>query len=110
MRPPERLPASASPAERRACSLRNLAALEAAVCAMDSDDLDAVQVQHPRRGERVFWVLVNGPISDCLTHVGQISAWRRQAGNPAPASDPFDGRPPADTADTASSSTQSEPR
>lgn len=93
---PEQLPGGSAPAERRECCLRNLAALEQALAAMDASDLEGVSVQHPRRGERVFWVLVNGPISDCLTHVGQISAWRRQAGNPAPASDPFDGRPPAD--------------
>lgn len=29
-----------------------------------------------------FWLMLNGPISDSLTHVGQITSWRRIAGNP----------------------------
>ena len=31
-----------------------------------------------------FWNFLNGPIADSLTHVGQISSWRRIAGNPQP--------------------------
>lgn len=31
-----------------------------------------------------FWFMLNGPISDSLTHVGQILSWRRMAGNPQP--------------------------
>lgn len=31
-----------------------------------------------------FWYMLNGPISDSLTHVGQITSWRRIAGNPQP--------------------------
>lgn len=31
-----------------------------------------------------FWFMLNGPISDSLTHVGQITTWRRIAGNPQP--------------------------
>jgi len=30
-----------------------------------------------------FWRLINGPLTDALTHVGQINAWRRACGNPA---------------------------
>ena len=29
-----------------------------------------------------FWHLINGPLSDALTHVGQINVFRRLAGNP----------------------------
>jgi len=29
-----------------------------------------------------FWYLVNGPIADILTHIGQILTWRRMAGFP----------------------------
>lgn len=32
-----------------------------------------------------FWYWLNGPIADALTHVGQITSWRRMAGNPQPA-------------------------
>lgn len=31
-----------------------------------------------------FWFLLNGPLADALTHVGQITSWRRIAGNPQP--------------------------
>lgn len=31
-----------------------------------------------------FWYYLNGPIADALTHVGQITTWRRIAGNPQP--------------------------
>ncbi len=31
-----------------------------------------------------FWFMINGPIADALTHVGQITSWRRIAGNPQP--------------------------
>ncbi len=29
-----------------------------------------------------FWNLLNGPISDCLWHVGQVISFRRSSGNP----------------------------
>ena len=31
-----------------------------------------------------IWYWMNGPIADALTHVGQITSWRRMAGNPQP--------------------------
>jgi hypothetical protein len=31
-----------------------------------------------------FWLMLNGPIADSLTHVGQITSWRRISGNPQP--------------------------
>lgn len=42
---------------------------------------------------RPFWNAINGPLADFLTHVGQLNAWRRQMGNPAPRVDVFRGRP-----------------
>jgi len=88
------LEAGHGPDARREHCLRSLSALERYLLELGAEDLNAVVVDHPRRGRRPFWVLVNGPLSDALTHVGQISAWRRLAGNPAPQSDPFDGQPP----------------
>lgn len=39
-----------------------------------------------QRGENTtefpFWNLVNGPIADCIWHVGQIISFRRTSGNP----------------------------
>ena len=35
-------------------------------------------------GVHPFWNILNGPLSDALTHVGQINTYRRAAGNPCP--------------------------
>jgi hypothetical protein len=36
--------------------------------------------------------LINGPIADALTHIGQIVSWRRINGNPQPSGvNPFKG-------------------
>ena len=42
-----------------------------------------------------FWSIINGPLADGLTHVGQVASWRRMAGNPVPVADVFRGLPPA---------------
>lgn len=42
---------------------------------------------------RPLWNAINGPLADFLTHVGQLNAWRRQMGKPAPRVDVFRGRP-----------------
>ncbi len=41
-----------------------------------------------------FWNLINGPVADALTHIGQVNAWRRLAGNPTPGANVFRGKPP----------------
>ena len=38
------------------------------------------------------WPLIHGPLADALTHIGQIATWRRQAGNPMPAMNWFQGK------------------
>jgi hypothetical protein len=45
---------------------------------------------------RPFWHIINGPISDALSHVGQINSFRRLAGNPTPKANVFTGSPPRD--------------
>lgn len=40
-----------------------------------------------------FWYLINGPLADVLTHIGQINSWRRIAGNPVDRISPFTGEP-----------------
>lgn len=32
--------------------------------------------------EHPFWNMINGPIADCLWHVGQVVSFRRSSGNP----------------------------
>jgi hypothetical protein len=43
---------------------------------------------------RSFWHIINGPIADTLTHVGQINSFRRLSGNPVPKANVFTGTPP----------------
>ena len=38
-----------------------------------------------------FWYIINGPLTDILTHIGQVNSWRRIAGNPCPRISPFTG-------------------
>jgi len=38
-----------------------------------------------------FWYLINGPLADALTHIGQINTWRRISGNPVARISPFTG-------------------
>lgn len=48
-----------------------------------------------RDGSRFpVWFILNGPLSDALTHVGQINAWRRLNGNPQTQVNVFAGIPP----------------
>jgi len=68
--------------QRRAQVLATVLALRAGVAARDADQLAAVEQ---------FWNLISGPLADALTHIGQIAAWRRQAGNPAPKVNHFKG-------------------
>lgn len=88
-------PAAGLAAQRRA-TLAELVALRAHVAAMTPDDLAAVRIA--RKDDAPFWFLVNGPLADALTHVGQIAAWRRQAGSPAPRANVFAGVPPETSA------------
>lgn len=39
-----------------------------------------------------FWYLINGPLADALTHIGQINSWRRINGNPITMNNPFIGK------------------
>lgn len=69
-------------------------ALSARLSALSDADLTAVRVTTSRGDAYPVWYLVNGPLADCLTHVGQIASWRRISGRPAPKADVFRGLPP----------------
>ncbi len=72
-------------------ALELIAILEERFSTMDTEELAAVQIlkQHP------FWLVINGPLSDVLTHIGQIATLRRIAGSPVADSNPFEGTPPS---------------
>lgn len=46
-----------------------------------SDDMSQFKIIFGQR-EIPFWNNINGPISDCLWHCGQIVSYRRSSGNP----------------------------
>ncbi len=73
----------------RKAILEMIFALRGALLSMDDEDLEAVRIDN-----RPFWHIVNGPIADALTHVGQINSFRRLAGNPTPKANVFVGLPP----------------
>jgi hypothetical protein len=83
------------PALRRA-TLGRLVALRTRLLEMSDAQLAALSITgRPEMGALPFWNMLNGPLADALTHVGQVNSWRRLAGNPAPRADVFRGRPPA---------------
>ena len=46
-----------------------------------------------RTGEELYFHMISGPIADGLTHIGQITSWRRIAGNPqVPGVNLFEGK------------------
>mgnify|MGYP006092578213 FL=1 len=47
---------------------------------MSDEDLNNLEEETFRK--LPFWYWINGPLSDALTHVGQINSWRIIAGNP----------------------------
>ena len=66
-------------------------ALREALLSMSDEELAAIQIR-----EKPFWHIINGPVADALTHVGQINSFRRLAGNPTPKARVFVGLPPKD--------------
>ncbi|MFK8006244.1 MAG: DinB family protein [Saprospiraceae bacterium] len=61
---------------------------------MSDEELEQTEVYLKRIDTTFsFWYLINGPISDVLTHIGQINSWRRIAGNPVDRISPFTGEP-----------------
>ena len=70
--------------------LELIAIVEDTFAKMDNKQLTAIRIL-----EQHFWPIINGPLSDVLTHIGQISTLRRIAGSPVPDSNPFEGTPPS---------------
>jgi uncharacterized damage-inducible protein DinB len=85
---------SADPDILRARTLELAAALAARFKAMTESEVAAVRVRSSKGDRLPVWNIINGPLSDSLTHIGQILAWRRIAGSPPPPADVFRGCPP----------------
>ena len=67
-------------------SLELISRLQDRFSEMEDTDLLAIELLG-----QPFWPVINGPLSDVLTHIGQIAMLRRVAGSPAPDSNPFEG-------------------
>jgi hypothetical protein len=61
-------------------SLLVLADLSERLKEMSDEDFSEIEKNTSRK--LPFWYWINGPLADALTHVGQITSWRRIAGNP----------------------------
>ena len=70
-------------------ALELIAILEETFSKIDNEKLAGIQIR-----KQPFWLIINGPLSDVLTHIGQIAILRRIAGSPAPDGNPFKGTPP----------------
>jgi hypothetical protein len=73
----------------RAEALSIIHDLRETLIVMSDKDLDRMRIR-----DRPFWNIINGPISDALTHTGQINSFRRLAGNPVAGANVFLGEPP----------------
>jgi hypothetical protein len=69
--------------------LKMIHALRDVLTFMNEKELTSITIN-----EKPFWHIINGPIADALTHVGQINSFRRLAGNPTPKAKVFLGLPP----------------
>ena len=66
-----------------AATLSLLAQLSDHLASMSNEDLAKIEIYLKRTDSNMsFWYIINGPLADALTHVGQIISWRRMAGNP----------------------------
>lgn len=82
-------------AERRKETLATVVRIRETLTDLDDEYLGKRMYSPPWRDtEYSLWYLINGPLSDTLTHVGQISSWRRIHDNPILGANVFDGSPP----------------
>lgn len=86
--------ASDDPDELRTLILENLRAVREHLESLTDEGLARHEVLR-RDGRRYpVWNIMNGPLADALTHVGQMNTFRRLSGNPTPPVDVFTGTPP----------------
>ena len=70
---------SADPEGQREQILHMLYHIREHVAEIDQDELFQLSIN-----DRPFWHIINGPLSDALTHTGQIASFRRLNGNAVP--------------------------
>ncbi len=85
---------SEDPGELREKTLETLAGIRSRLGRLTDETLATHEVLRRDGSRYPVWNIINGPLADALTHVGQINAWRRLNGNPTRAADVFAGLPP----------------
>ena len=81
---------------RRRKTLDLIVKTRADLLELDDTYLEERRFMVPWAGkEYPIWFLINGPLSDAFTHVGQITSWRRINENPIPGANVFYGTPPS---------------
>jgi len=67
--------------ELRKATLDNIKKASTIIAGYSDSDMQNLKVAF---GDKTlpFWNMINGPISDCLWHVGQVVTFRRSSGNP----------------------------
>ena len=71
--------------ELRSLTLNNLKAASEKVLGKTSEEMDHFKVifkQGERTSEFPYWNMINGMLSECIHHTGQIVLMRRASGNP----------------------------
>jgi len=68
-------------AELRKATLENYKKASKIIAGYSDHDMENLKVAF---GDKTlpFWNMINGPISDCLWHIGQVVSFRRSSGNP----------------------------
>ena len=87
---------SDDPEELRSRALSTLREVRDHLETLDDRALASHQVLKRDGSRYPVWNIMNGPLSDALTHVGQLNAWRRLNGNPTKPVNVFAGVPPTD--------------
>jgi len=68
-------------AELRIATLENYKKASTIIAKYSDTDMENLKVDFA--GTKLpFWNMINGPISDCLWHIGQVVSFRRSSGNP----------------------------
>ncbi len=81
--------------DRRKKTLDQAVRTRESLLALDDSFLEERRYNVPwDENEYPLWYLINGPLSDALTHLGQVASWRRINGNPIPGANAFYGTPP----------------
>jgi hypothetical protein len=67
--------------ELRKATLENFKKASTIVAGYSNADMEKLKIDF--NGQQLpFWNMINGPISDCLWHTGQVVSLRRTSGNP----------------------------